>query len=80
MFGELPAWGFYVRHMDGLTMSNIKLKIESPDYRPAFVFDDVKNLTLESVEIMGDQKREQVVLHNTTKIKIDQALTVIKVK
>ena len=22
---ELPAWGFFVRHVDGLVMSNIKL-------------------------------------------------------
>jgi hypothetical protein len=34
MFGELPAWGFYVRHMDGLTMKNITLSIAAPDYRP----------------------------------------------
>mgnify|MGYP000560200848 CR=1 FL=1 len=41
MFGELPAWGFYVRHVNGLTLDQIELKIEEPDYRPAFVFDDV---------------------------------------
>ena len=44
MFGELPAWGFYVRHVDGLTMKNITLKIKKPDYRPVMVFDDGNTL------------------------------------
>lgn len=56
MFGELPAWGFYVRHVDGLTMKNVKVRIKKPDYRPAMVFDDVKGLTLESIKVEGDSK------------------------
>lgn len=42
MFGELPAWGFYLRHVDGLSMKNVKLKCVAPDFRPALVLDDVK--------------------------------------
>lgn len=56
MFGELPAWGLYVRHVDGLTMRNIKVKIKAPDYRPAFVLDDVKALELQAIEVVGDEK------------------------
>lgn len=56
MFGELPAWGFYIRHVDGLVLKNIKLKIKSPDYRTAMVFDDVQQLQLESIQIKGDDK------------------------
>ncbi len=51
MFGELPAWAFYVRHADGLTMKNITVKAEEKDYRPAFVFDDVRNLDLDRITI-----------------------------
>ncbi|MBO6516474.1 MAG: glycoside hydrolase family 28 protein [Bacteroidia bacterium] len=64
MFGELPAWGFYVRHVDGLTFSNVKIKIRKPDYRPAFVFDDVQGLNLNSVEVKGDDKKEDYIYHN----------------
>jgi polygalacturonase len=60
MFGELPSWGFYVRHVDGLTMKNVKLKIKKADYRPALVFDDVKNLQLEGLKIKGDKKPNPV--------------------
>lgn len=56
MFGELPAWGFYVRHVDGLVMRNIRLKINAADYRPAIVMDDVKGLKVEGLQVSGDDK------------------------
>ena len=71
MFGELPAWGLYVRHMDGLTMKDIKLRIQEPDYRPALIFDDVRNLKLQSVDIQNDLKDKHIILHNTENVEID---------
>ena len=50
MFGELPSWGFYVRHVDGITFKNITLKLKDKDFRPAFVFDDVQNVVFEKVK------------------------------
>ncbi|MFT6004049.1 MAG: polygalacturonase [Bacteroidia bacterium] len=60
MFGELPAWGLYLRHVEGITLKNIKMKIENPDYRPAIVLDDVSNYTIESLNIKGDAKANPV--------------------
>lgn len=46
MFGELPAWGLFVRHVDGLTLDNVVMSVRDPDYRPSIVAsDDVHNLT-----------------------------------
>lgn len=56
MFGELPAWGLYVRHATGLTMHNIRMQIKAPDYRPAMVLDDVKIRFLSRIDILGDDK------------------------
>lgn len=56
MFGELPAWGFYLRHVEGLTLNNVRVRIRKGDYRPAFVFDDVWSLSMQGVEILGDEK------------------------
>lgn len=78
MFGELPAWGFYVRHIDGLTMKNIRLHIEAPDYRPACVFDDVHELNIMGMEINGDRKPHQIVLYKTESAQINEGLTVLK--
>ena len=41
MFDATPAYGFFVRHMKGLSMSNIQLRTENPDARPAIIFEDV---------------------------------------
>jgi polygalacturonase len=41
MFGATPAYGFFVRHVKGLSMSNIQLRTENPDARPAIILDNV---------------------------------------
>ena len=46
MFGILPAYGFYARHADGLTLTNVQVRWDKADARPAMVFDDVKNLDM----------------------------------
>jgi len=48
MFGILPAYGFYVRHAAGLTMSNLQVRWDNTDARPALVFDDVKALDMDN--------------------------------
>lgn len=49
MFGELPSWGFYVRHTSGITFHNVQLTLADQDFRPAFVFDNVDKVRLEQV-------------------------------
>lgn len=43
MFGELPSWGFYVRHVDGIRFKNVHLTLADEDFRPPYIFDDVLN-------------------------------------
>lgn len=74
MFGELPAWGFYIRHVTGLTMKNIRIGIDHPDYRPAFVLDDVGDATIDPVRIQGDQKPIQLVARKAQNITLDKTL------
>jgi len=70
MFGELPAWGFYVRHVKGLTFKNVKLKIKAPDYRPAMVFDDAHSVKIENLKIIGDSKKQPMFFKDTTNFKL----------
>ncbi len=65
MFGELPAWGLYVRHAEGLSITNLKLKVRNNDYRPAIVFDDVSNFEIQDYKIKGDTKPSPIFLHNS---------------
>ncbi len=78
MFGELPAWGFYVRHVDGLKMKNIKLSIQEPDYRPALIFDDVRNLEMKSLLIKGDSRDKHIILHDTERVNIEEEEIVLR--
>jgi hypothetical protein len=70
MFGELPAWAFYVRHVNGISMKNITVKLDDSDFRPAFVFDDVSRLELQHVNLPMRQKNPAVVLQNCTDFRI----------
>lgn len=41
MFGEAPAFGFFIRHAAGVTLERVKLTTSQPDARPAVVMHDV---------------------------------------
>lgn len=64
MFGELPAWGFYIRHVTGLHLKNIRLQFEKSDFRPALVLDDVQQFTLENLAIPMVAEEPPIVLNN----------------
>ena len=44
MFGTLPAYGFFCRHVNGLNLHNIELSYEKEDARPAIMTGDVREL------------------------------------
>ncbi|MEO8252998.1 MAG: glycosyl hydrolase family 28 protein, partial [Flavobacterium sp.] len=78
MFGELPAWAFYVRHAKGISFKNIKVTLDDTDFRPAFVFDDVENLSMEQIDL-PKEKTNQIVLKSVNQSKIDLKETNIKI-
>jgi len=45
-FGDLPAYGLYCRHVDGMVLDGINLAFGEPDSRPALILDDVTNVDL----------------------------------
>lgn len=45
LFGVLPAYGLYARHVSGLTVENVALHFTVQDERPAVVLDDVDHAT-----------------------------------
>ncbi len=46
----LPAWGLYARHVESLNLSDVKVEIKKQDDRPAFIFDGVEALELDSLK------------------------------
>ena len=43
MFGPMPAYGFFFRHVKGLQVSDVEVRTMKQDARPAFVLEDVEN-------------------------------------
>jgi polygalacturonase len=69
MFGPLPAYGFYARHVNGLTMRNIQLSYEAPELRPALVCDDVKDLRLDMFDVTAAPEAVgAIVLKDTSEV------------
>ena len=48
MFGHqaLPAYGFYLRHADGVTFEDVRLRLASPDARKDIVAEDCTSVRL----------------------------------
>lgn len=79
MFRELPAYGLYARHAQGLTFKNVTFSLEHDDFRPAFVFDDVNGITMENITIPKVGK-DQIILYNSGNTQFDNnALTLKKI-
>jgi polygalacturonase len=53
MFGQLPAYGFYVRHAREVQLRNISISCERADARPALIADDVAGLAVEGLRTEG---------------------------
>lgn len=60
MFGELPAFGFYIRHAADVRLRNVSISFERPDARPALIADDAAQLELDGLDAPGP-----IWLHNT---------------
>lgn len=42
MFGEIPAYGFFIRHAKGIELNNVEVSYLQEDQRPPFVLNDVQ--------------------------------------
>lgn len=62
MFGELPCWGLYARWIDTLRLTRVQITCEKPDFRPAFIFDHVGTLKLDSLDVPSGTGGPVVVL------------------
>jgi polygalacturonase len=49
MFGPLPAWGLYLRHMKGAVLGDIEMETLAADARQPVVTDDVSDLHADGV-------------------------------
>ncbi|HEX5553016.1 MAG TPA: glycoside hydrolase family 28 protein [Chitinophagaceae bacterium] len=73
MFGTLPSYGFYIRHAKGITLSDIKIRTEKPDGRPAVFLDDVGQATLRFMNLIKRHDTPLYHLKNTENFTLFQS-------
>jgi Glycosyl hydrolases family 28 len=64
MFGTLPAWGFYCRHVEGIKFENVTLRVQGQDYRPALICDEARDITLNRFNVLTAGSEPVIVLND----------------
>ena len=68
MFGELPAWGLYIRHAKDIQINNLVLTCQRKDYRTAIVTDDVHTASFRNVKVTEPGKKKMIHTYKSTGI------------
>lgn len=50
IYGTCPAYGLYFRHIDGLTLKNVNVRVKHTDIRPAIVFENADKIEMKNVK------------------------------
>ena len=66
MFGMMPSYGFYVRHVKDIEFNNINLKFDIDEPRPAVVCDDVKGLVLNGFRAQPSPNNDKMMILRDT--------------
>ncbi|HRP55811.1 glycosyl hydrolase family 28 protein [Agriterribacter sp.] len=68
MFGELPAWGLYIRHAKNIHVNNLVLVCRKKDYRTAIVADDLHTASFKNVKVTEPTKKKMLHTYRSTDI------------
>jgi polygalacturonase len=66
MFGDIPAYGFFVRHVKGLEMNDVQVSFMKDDMRPALILSDVKGAEFNNLKAQHATGVPLMVLKNVT--------------
>lgn len=69
MYGELPVWGFYVRHVNGFTLNNCRVTMKGEDFRVPYLLNDAKNVLLKKVSARGKTGKPKIFINSVTAFK-----------
>jgi hypothetical protein len=56
--GGPPAYGMYARNVIGLSLQNVRFEYDEPDARPAIIFDNVEDATINCLSAKGSPGNE----------------------
>ena len=71
-FGDIPAYGFFIRHVKGIELNNVDVGFMTDDFRPAFILDNVKVAEFNNVTAQHAEGTATFVLKNVENFKTHQ--------
>jgi polygalacturonase len=66
--GGPPAYGIYARNVRGLSLQNVRLEYDQPDARPAVIFDNVQDASINGLSAKGSAGTELLRFINTKSV------------
>ena len=67
MWGVLPAYGLYARHVRGLSLDNVRFDLASTDLRPAVILDDAADIDVRGFRARGFAGAESLLRFRSTR-------------
>lgn len=61
-WGNLPSYGFYIRHVKNINLNNVELRLKNSDSRPAIIVDDVKDIKITGLKVDSDLTADNVII------------------
>lgn len=62
MFGKLPSFGIYMRHVKEIKLNDVTLRYRTNEERPGIVFEDVKDFSLKSTDIQTNKDQVAAII------------------
>ena len=73
MFGEIPAYGFFIRHVRGLEMNAVAVSYLKDDARPPFIISDAAQVDLRNIKAQHGAGIGTFNLQNVTDFSLQQS-------
>jgi polygalacturonase len=80
MFGEIPAYGFFIRHVNGLKMDNVEVSYMKDDLRSAFWLNDVKGAEFFRVRAQRRPDVPRFVLNDVEDLSVQQSYPITDIR
>ncbi|MDP4189408.1 MAG: glycoside hydrolase family 28 protein, partial [Bacteroidota bacterium] len=79
-FKTMPSYGFFIRHVNGIEMNNVRISCSSNDFRPAFILDQVKRVKFLNVSAQKAKDIPLMLLKNVEDFTIHQSFPIADVR
>ena len=71
--GNMPAYGFFIRHVNGIKMTGVETSYLGKELRPAMIMTDVKDADLFRINMMPAPNSKTIVLNKVENFSIKES-------